>query len=651
MKARRDRRSAERKWRASRLNSDFAVFKAKRNFVLHVMNESRWAYYKQYIDENSSDQGRLFRASKRLLNLHEDRALPPHTDARMLANEMGEYFVHKITAIRSELDADASDATSLATSTSTYSEFSEFSPLSEESVRRIAASCAKSCALDPLPSSILTFCLDELLPVIRKIVNLSLESGVFAEDWKNALVHPLLKKAGLKPINKNFRPVSNLQVTSKITEKSVAIQLQDHMTANNLFPVLQSAYRQNHSTETVLLKVKNDLLLNMDKGHVTLLVMLDLSAAFDTVDHGIVLHRLQSKLGLREKALLWFKSYLTGRTQQVSVNGTLSDKFNLTCGVPQGSCLGPLLFTIYSSSLFDIMKFHLPSVHTYADDTQLYISFNPFDNSSEADAVIAIENCIRDVRAWMRDDKLMLNDDKTEFLIIGTERQLSRVSVDKIKIGQAEVSPVSSVRNLGAWFDSHLDMSTHVTKACASAFYYLYNIRHIRKYLSHESTERLVHAFITSRLDYCNGLLYGAPEYQIKKLQRVMNASARLVYRAPKYCLITPLLRELHWLPVRLRVDFKILLVTLKVLHGVAPIYLKDLVSVLPDSHYQLRRNNNGILLERPRLRTKKTMGDRAFSIAAPILWNSLPLPIRQETSIDSFKRSVKTYLFKKAFS
>ena len=130
------------------------------------MNESRRAYYKQYIDENSSDQGRLFRASKRLLNFHVDRALPPHTDARMLANEMGEYFVHKITAIMSELDADASGATSRPTSASTCSVFSEFSPLSEESVRRIAASSAKSFALDPLPSSILTFCLDELLPVI-----------------------------------------------------------------------------------------------------------------------------------------------------------------------------------------------------------------------------------------------------------------------------------------------------------------------------------------------------------------------------------------------------------------------------------------------------------------------------------------------------
>ena len=152
--------------------------------------------------------------------------------------------------------------------------------------------------------------------------------------------------------------------------------MQDHMVANSFFPDLQSAYRQNHSTETALLKIKNDVLLNMDKGHVTLLVMLDLSAAFDTVERGILLHRLQSKLGLRGKALLWFKFYLAGRTQHISVNVTLSKKFNLSYGVPQGSYLDPLLFTIYASTLFDFLKCHLPSVHTYADETQLYTSFN-----------------------------------------------------------------------------------------------------------------------------------------------------------------------------------------------------------------------------------------------------------------------------------
>ena len=177
--------------------------------------------------------------------------------------------------------------------------------------------------------------------------------------------------------------------------------------------------------------------------------------------------------------------------------------------VPQGSCLGPLLFTIYVSKLFQILKHHLPSVHTYADDTHLYLSFKQSDTFSEVEAVSAMQKCICDVRAWMREDQLMLNDDKTEFLIIGTRQQLSKVSIQSINVGQAEVSSLVSARNTGTWFDTHLDMGTHITKTCSSAFYYLYNMRHIRKYLSRESTEKLVHAFISSRLDYCNSLLYG----------------------------------------------------------------------------------------------------------------------------------------------
>ena len=275
MKDRRDRRRAERKWRASKFGSDFEQFKARRNYALYEMNDSRRAYYKKYIDNNSPDQGRLFRVSKPLLNLQADKALPPHTDARVLANELGQYFVHKITAIRAKLDADDRTATSGALSLSTsspsrsYVEFSDFTPFSEASVRRIAASSTKTCPFDPLPPSILIFCLDELIPVITKIVNLSLVSGVFAEDWKNALVHPFLKKARFQPINKKLRRVRNLQFTSKITEKSVALQMQGHVIANGLFSDLQSAYRQNHITETALLKVKNHLLLNMDKGYVT----------------------------------------------------------------------------------------------------------------------------------------------------------------------------------------------------------------------------------------------------------------------------------------------------------------------------------------------------------------------------------------------
>ena len=156
-----------------------------------------------------------------------------------------------------------------------------------------------------------------------------------------------------------------------------------------------------------------------------------------------------------------------------------------------------------------------------------------------------------------------------------------------------------------------MNISSHIIKTCGSFFYFLYNVRHIRKYLSGECTEKLVHAFITSRLDCCNSLLYRVPEYHIRKLQRVMNASARLILKAPKFCHITPLLWELQWLPSCKRIEFKILLITFKILQGLAPKYLKDLISFLPASRYSLRRNNKVLFLCSPHIKTKKTMGDR----------------------------------------
>ena len=187
-------------------------------------------------------------------------------------------------------------------------------------------------------------------------------------------------------------------------------------------------------------------------------------------------------------------------------------------------------------------------------------------------------------------------------------------------------------------------MATHMTKTCGSAFFYLYNILHIRKYLTSECTEKLIHAFITSRLDYCNSLLYGVPDYRMQKPQRVMNASARLIFFAPKHCHITPLLQQLHWLPIRLRIEFKILLITFKVLQGSAPKYLSNLIFILPLSRYDLRGNNRGILLSAPKRLRKVTMGNRSFMAAVPRLWNSLHVSIRSACTTSDFKQKLKTF-------
>ena len=176
-------------------------------------------------------------------------------------------------------------------------------------------------------------------------------------------------------------------------------------------------------------------------------------------------------------------------------------------------------------------------------------------------------------------------------------------------------------------------------------FFHLHNIRRVRKYLSIESAQKLVHAFITSRLHYCNSLLDGLPHCALTKQQRVQNAAARVLYLAPRYCHITPILYELHWLPVTLRIEFKIIIITHKAIHGTAPNYLSSLADFKPNFSYSLRSNNK-YLLSNPNFRTLPTLGDRAFVAAAPKLWNNLPLDLRCTSDFEVFKRN-----FKKAFS
>ena len=298
-----ERRNAERRWRLSKIDSDLAVFKVKRNAVNNLMNKARQAFYTKLIEDNSCNQRKLFRASKSLFNQSQGDELPPNLHAPTFANDVGKYFVSKIDAIQRQIDANI---TELPASTSTPPDgftrstpsLSAFKILSANSVKSlIHNSTLKSCPLDPMPCRLVSRC-DALLPIITTIINKSLEAGHFPKSWKEVVVGPLLKKPGLDIIFKNFRPVSNLAFLSKLIEKAVFHQIHD----TNLYPNAQSAYRVHHSTETALLKVKNDILLNMNKQHVTLLVLLDLSAAFDTVEHNILLEALNT-LGLRGQSV------------------------------------------------------------------------------------------------------------------------------------------------------------------------------------------------------------------------------------------------------------------------------------------------------------------------------------------------------------
>ena len=502
--------------------------------------------------------------------------LPHHTSLQHLAKDFGQFFIKKIEDIRTELNAPANLLIPQSPSY-TGSHLTKFNQLTHADVKKlIMSSKTTSCDLDPIPTSLLKDHITILTPIITKMINLSLQTGEFPTEWKLAFVKPLLKKPGLATTLKNYRPISNLSFISKITERAVISQHKEHMEQNCLLPIMSSAYRQGHSTESALLKVQADILHNMEQQQVTLHVLIDLSAAFNTVDHPILFQCLEEHFGFHDSVLSWYKSYLSDRKQCIILNGMWSNILHLPFGVPQGSCLGLVLFTQYASSLFDIFIKHSICAHAYADDHQLYTDFSA-NQVSLKEAVTRMESCLQDVKSWMILNKLKMNDSKTECILIGSYQQLAKINLTSISVGEHKITVLEDIRNLGAYFDKNLSMKTHVDTKCTAAFHQLYSLRRIRKYLSHQATESLIHAFIFSHIDYCNGLLNGASKYLIKKLQRIQNMAARLVYKLLKSSHITPLLINLHWLPVEYCIRYKILLYTFKAIHQSAPQYINDM--------------------------------------------------------------------------
>jgi hypothetical protein len=653
--AKKIRRRREQTWRKTKLTIHRDLYCEQRNHVTSLIKKAKTEYFSAKCEECGTDQKALFKILNQLLHKNDTHPLPEHNTLPELLESFNSFFQSKILQIRQKLDAIKIGEFLPASSVLPIidippsSNLDSFEELSVEDVKKIIMrSPSKSSLLDPLPTWLLKSLVDMLAPIITKIVNLSLQNGAVPSSMKKALVTPILKKPSLdKDILKNYRPVSNLSFVSKITEKAVLSQLSTHMETNNLYTPVQSAYRSGHSTETALLCVQNDILCHLDDKKGVILVLLDLSAAFDTIDHNILLSRLQSRIGVTGQALNWFDSYLHDRYQSIIINGQTSDPLRLLHGVPQGSVSGPSDFTSYTGPVFDIASLHGVSVHLYADDTQLYLPFDLSSPESASAAMLKMEHCIADTMAWMQLNKLQLNSDKTELLIITPPRQLLKFVIPNLHIGKSTIRPTVSARNLGVIFDNTMRLDKHVTSLVSRSNFHLRNIGRIRRFLTDDAATKLIHALISSRLDNGNSLLYGLPDILLSKLQRVMNTAARILTRTKPRVHITPVLEELHWLPIEKRIEFKLLTLTYKCLHGEAPDYLSGLLQTyLPQRSLRSSEQN---LLTVPKTRLK-SCGDRAFSMAAPTLWNNLPETLKASESLSTFKAELKTHLFRKSY-
>ena len=636
-------RRLERAYRRDKSESNRIAWKHQSQLLRATLRQRYVAYWSKTIADNSHDSKALWSKLDVLLKTTQQSSSTSHSAA-----VFADFFRSKVDKIRVE----TANAPSPIIVDRPCERLSALDDVTADEIRRLVVKApTKHCSLDPAPTWLIKRTMPLLSDILAKICNTSFHEGLFPENLKLAMVQPRLKKITLDPDDLNsYRPISNLTFLSKIVERVAADRLRRHIESQQLFPVRQSAYRPHYSTETAVTAVHDEIIKSIDAGNVCAIVLLDLSAAFDTVDHQILLQIMNRRFGVAGRALDWCQSYLCQRSQTFCINGQQSGPFPVDCSVPQGSVLGPLEFIGYTEDLADLINSHRLSHHLYADDTQVIASTTTANAELTVDR---LQQCVAEIHGWCSSRRLQMNPKKTEFIWFGSRANLEKLAAStatsSLTVSRDVVQRANAFRDLGVILDSELSMQNHISKVTQTCFYHIRRLKQVRKLLGPDVAAKLVVSLVFTRLDYCNATLAGLPKSTIAPLQRVQNAAARLVARLGPYDHVTATLKDRHWLPIAQRIEFKLCVLMHQVHIGLAPSYLRECVTASADviSRPCLRSTSSQ---RYERVRTRLKFGERSFSCAGPRAWNSLPSSLQELTDTKTFKRKLKTFLFQQAY-
>ena len=473
-----------------------------------------------------------------------------------------------------------------------------------------------------------------LSPSLTYLFNLSLEKSIFPEEWKSARVTPLFK-SGSKTDCNNYRPISVLSIVSKVFERIVYDQVYSYLSFNNLLTKHQSGFRSFHSTATALLDATNDWFINMDNGLLNCAVFLDIKKAFDTVNHNILLKKLQL-YGFNHTVTNWFKSYLQDRRQVCIVDGSFSDEGILISGVPQGSIIGPLLFLLYINDLHKTI--HYSNCKMYADDTSVCV---PGKDIYEIESKINYD--LSKINDWFAANRLSLNTVKSEFMVItNAQKHKSLGSTPVVKIGDTQLKNVSNTKYLGIEIDDKLSWCNHIDKICKKVSSGIGMIKRMRPYVDVETLVVIYKSLVQCHFDYCSSVWDNVGITLAEKLQKLQNRAARVITHSTYDIRSHTLRQQLGWDDLQTRRNKHKAIMMYKIYHGLCPDYLSEMfTSRSMSTHYGLRSvSHDNYSIPRPNREYLK----KSFSYSGALLWNNLPMDLKDAVSLDTFKVSLNNF-------
>ena len=619
------------KYKKARNNVTAQIRQAKRTFVSRNVESAGknvkkiWSSLRNLFPakKNISDSITCIKVQDRLLKGQE------------LTNAFNDYFSTIGKTLHDTFAANQSEPNIHASPTPQEHmfKFRDVLPSEVENILR-SLSIDKATGPDNIPAKLLKPITAVITPLLTHILNCSLRNGVVPSQWKCARVTPIYK-SGDRTSLENYRPISVIPIFAKIMEKVVYIQVHDYLTENEILSDCQSGFRPLHSTESALLNVTEKCLDAMDKGDFVCLAMIDLKKAFDTVDHSLLLNKLRM-YGFNHLPLKWFQNYFDERYQYTSVNGYTSDRNLMVCGVPQGSLLGPLLYTIFVNDMPNYVNYC--NIALYADDTCLYTS-----TKDPHTAVRNINKDLENLSDWLHKNKLMINSKKCEAMFVGSAQRLKKkqntIENLNIYINDTKIRQVDSCKYLGVIIDKNLQWKLHIEHVQKKVVKHMYLLRRLRPYVNQNTALLFYKSIVQSQFDYCSSVWANAYKTHLEKLQVLQNRTLRIVLNVDHLFSSKSLYQMLKLDRLNERWSKQLACKMYRSINKLCPTYLSNLFT-FQQSRYNTRSGSFKLKLSQP----KTNFGKRTFLYRGSKLWNSLRPPAHSTVSVQAFKRYLQQY-------